>query len=61
MRVVVDRDVCLTHAQCTLVAPEVFSLVDGELVYVAEPNDSLREKVEDAEEICPMGAIRIEA
>ena len=60
MRVVVDRDVCETHGQCVLVAPEVFSLVDGELAYVTEPDDSLRGKVEDAEEICPTGAIRIE-
>ena len=61
MRVAVDRSLCQTHAQCLLVAPEVFALdEDGELVYVAEPDDSLRAKVEDAEEICPMGAIRVE-
>lgn len=60
MRVVVDRDLCQTHAQCVLAAPEVFSLVDGELVYVTAPDEALREQVEAAEEICPMGAIRIE-
>lgn len=62
MRVAVDRSLCQTHAQCVLVAPEVFALdEDGELVYDAEPDDSLRPKIEDAEEICPMGAIRIES
>ena len=61
MKIDVDRRLCQTHAQCVLVAPEVFSLdEDGAMTYVAEPGDSLRAKVEDTEEICPMGAIRIE-
>ena len=62
MRIDVDRRLCQTHAQCVLVTPEVFALdEDGTLTFVAEPDDSLRAKVEDAEEICPMGAIRIES
>ncbi len=61
MRVVVDRDLCLTHAQCVLVAPEVFALDEaGELVFVQEPAESLREKVEDAVDMGPMGAVSIE-
>jgi ferredoxin len=60
MKVVVDHEICQTHAQCVLAAPEVFSLVEGELVYKTAPHESLRDKVENAEEICPMGAIRIE-
>ena len=61
MKIGVDRRLCQTHAQCVLVAPEIFALdEDAALTYVAEPDDSLRAKVEDAEEICPTGAIRIE-
>ena len=61
MKIDVDRRLCQTHAQCVLVAPEVFALdQDGALTYVAEPDESLRAKVEDAEEICPTGAIAIE-
>jgi ferredoxin len=62
MRVFVDRDRCETHAQCVLAAPEVFRLDEnGELEFAATPDDSLREVVEEAVEICPTQAIRLES
>lgn len=61
MRVVVDRSRCKDHGQCCLVAPEVFHLDDdGHLQYVAEVDDSLLEKVEEAADICPTQAIDFE-
>ncbi|MFI0976646.1 ferredoxin [Streptomyces sp. NPDC021093] len=61
MKVVVDTDVCKDHGQCVFASPEVFQLdADGKLVYVAEPDESLREDVEDAADVCPLQAITIE-
>ncbi|WP_326820001.1 ferredoxin [Streptosporangium sp. NBC_01756] len=61
MRVVVDRALCQTHAQCVFAAPEVFELDDDDrLVYVAEPGDGLIDAVEDAARVCPVQAIFLE-
>ncbi|MGW7414046.1 ferredoxin [Streptomyces sp. NPDC054863] len=61
MKVVVDIDICKDHGQCVFAAPEVFQLDDGgKLVYVAQPDESLREDVEDAADVCPLQAITIE-
>ncbi|MFF0741597.1 ferredoxin [Streptomyces sp. NPDC004111] len=61
MKVVVDMDICQDHGQCVFAAPEVFRLDDnGKLVYVAEPDESLREDIEDAADVCPLQAITIE-
>ncbi|GAA4226195.1 ferredoxin [Streptosporangium album] len=61
MRVVVDRALCRTHAQCVFAAPEVFELDDDDrLVYVAEPGDGLIDAVEEAARACPVQAIFLE-
>jgi ferredoxin len=61
MRVVVDLDTCQDHGQCVFAAPEVFHLDGaGKLGYVAEPDDALREAVEEAADVCPLQAIRLE-
>ncbi|HEX6076458.1 MAG TPA: ferredoxin [Micromonosporaceae bacterium] len=61
MRVRVDMTTCETHAQCVFAAPDVFSLDDNdELVYDANPDDSLRAAVEQAVKTCPVHAIFIE-
>jgi ferredoxin len=60
MKVVVDLNKCQDHGQCVFSAPEVFQLdQDGHLVYVAEPDDALREDIEDAADVCPLQAIAI--
>jgi ferredoxin len=41
-------------------APEVFRLENADLEYDPEPDDALRPKVEEAVEMCPTQAIRIE-
>jgi len=60
MRVEVDLDRCEAHGECTMVAPEVFELDDeDQLHYDAEPDESLRAKVEQAVRVCPVQAIRL--
>ena len=61
MRVHVDMGKCEYHGQCMIAAPEVFNLVsDGDLRYEAEPDESLRDVVEEAMDACPVQAISIE-
>lgn len=61
MKVVVDMNKCQDHGQCVFAAPDVFRFDDtGRLAYVAEPDDSLRDAVEEAADVCPLQAIRIE-
>ncbi len=62
MRVVVDYDLCESNAVCMGIAPEVFEVRDDDFLYVLqdEPDESLREKVEQAVTRCPKQAISIE-
>lgn len=62
MRVVVDPAVCADHGQCVFVAPEVFRLnQDGKLEYDGgELDESLRDLVEEAVDVCPLQAITLE-
>ncbi|MHC5908423.1 ferredoxin [Streptomyces sp. S6] len=61
MKVVVDMNKCQDHGQCVFAAPDVFSFDDaGRLAYVSDPEDALREEVEEAADVCPLQAIRIE-
>ena len=62
MKVVVDWDACQDHGQCCFAAPEVFQLDEtGRMVVLNEnPDESLRDKVEEAADVCPLQAITIE-
>ncbi|KRD02783.1 MULTISPECIES: ferredoxin [unclassified Streptomyces] len=61
MKVVVDMNKCQDHGQCVFAAPDVFSLDDdGRLAYVPDADDALRDEVEEAADVCPLQAIRIE-
>jgi ferredoxin len=61
LKVIVDRDVCQNHGQCVFAAPQVFELdEEGELMVLDdEPDESLREAVEEAADVCPTQAITI--
>jgi ferredoxin len=62
MKVAVDMNKCQDHGQCVFAAPDVFRLDDsGRLAYLSDPGDALRADVEEAADVCPMQAIRIEA
>jgi len=61
MRVVVDFDLCESNAVCMAVAPEVFEVRDDDFLYVLNetPDESMREKVEEAVRRCPKQAISL--
>ena len=62
MKIVVDFDLCQSHALCTQAAPEVFEVRDDGFLYILqeEPAEALRGKVKKAASECPTGAITIE-
>jgi ferredoxin len=59
MKVNVDRDLCCSNGVCVVRAPQVFKLDGTELEYDPEPDESEREQVEEAVEMCPTQAISI--
>ncbi len=61
VRIHVDMDKCQHYGQCCFEADDVFQLDDaGKLVYSTEADDSRREAVESAADVCPMQAITVE-
>jgi ferredoxin len=61
IKVHVDMDLCQSHGECVFVAPDVFDLGDDDILkWVDEVDESRRAEVEEAENVCPMMAIRIE-
>lgn len=61
MRVSVDRSVCQSHGQCEFAAPAVFTIDDDGVVQYAErPDESLRDAVESAVDVCPVQAISLD-
>jgi len=62
MKVVVDFDLCQSHALCTQAAPEVFEIRDDGFLYILQeaPDEGLLGKVQKAVSECPTGAIVIE-
>lgn len=58
MDVRVDYGLCQDHGQCAIAAPKVFQMEDdGKLVYNKTPDDSERDEVEEAADVCPVQAI----
>ena len=62
MKVTVDYDVCASTGACMQVCPEVFEVRSDGYLYVLqeEPGEVLRDRVLEAAELCPTGAITIE-
>jgi ferredoxin len=61
MRIVVDLTLCQGYAQCAFLAPDAFRLVGNEgLMYVPEPDDSMRDQVLRAAAACPVQAIFVD-
>jgi ferredoxin len=61
MKVLVDMNLCQSHGECVVVAPEVFELGDDDVLrWKEDVDDELREKMEEAVDACPMMAISIE-
>ncbi|OON71934.1 ferredoxin [Streptomyces tsukubensis] len=61
MKVVVDMNKCQDHGQCVFAAPDVFHFdSEGRLAHLPEAAEASREEVEEAVDVCPLQAIRIE-
>jgi ferredoxin len=61
MKVHVDMNLCQSHGECVLHAPDVFELGDDDVLrWQEEVGDERRAAVEDAVNACPMMAISIE-
>jgi ferredoxin len=61
MRVVADRDVCISAGNCVMVAPAVFDQDDDGIVMVLAdevPQDE-EDHARDAVKLCPSGALRL--
>lgn len=61
-KVVVDHDVCASTGSCMQICPEVFEVRNDGYLYVLQENPAaeLHDKVREAAEMCPTGAISIE-
>jgi ferredoxin len=61
MKVNVDMNLCQSHGECVLVAPDVFDLGDDDvLTWKEDVPDDRRQDMEAAVDACPMMAISIE-
>jgi ferredoxin len=61
VKVVVDFDVCTSNAVCMGIVPEVFEVRDDGFLYVLDehPPEALHDKLRDAVNSCPTGAISL--
>jgi ferredoxin len=61
MQIVVDFDACAATGGCAHQAPDVFAIGDDGMLHVLQgtPDESLRDAVVRAEELCPTGAISV--
>jgi ferredoxin len=61
MKVVVDMNLCQSHGECVAVAPDVFELGEDDVLrWKEDVDESRRTEMEEAVEVCPMMAIRLE-
>jgi ferredoxin len=59
--VTVDYDLCASTGSCMQICPEVFEVRSDGYLYILqdEPAEDLRQKVEEAAELCPTAAITV--
>jgi ferredoxin len=62
MKITVDYDVCASNAVCMSIAPEVFEVRDDGFMYVLNenPGPEFDERLRNAVESCPTGALSVE-
>ena len=57
----VDMNLWQIDGECTYLAPEIIELGDDDVLrWKEEVDPSLREKAQEAADVCPMLAIRVE-
>jgi ferredoxin len=61
MRIVVDYDLCESHARCVEAAPDIFEIRDDDLMYVLSetPGDDRAVAVDLAVANCPRQALSL--
>ena len=61
MKVTVDFDVCASTGACMQVCPEVFEVRSDGYLYILQENPpaELRDKVLQAQDLCPTAAITV--
>ena len=55
----VNKDLCIGCGLCTTIAEKTFKLDDNGKAEVINPNGDSEEKIKEAAESCPVGAIRV--
>jgi len=60
MRVSVDEGLCAATGQCEMICPEVFEVDMVAEVEDPHPDPSLHERVLEAADACPTGAILVQ-
>lgn len=61
MHVALDLDTCQQTGYCVRVLPEVFGVLDGKVALLeADPDPEFDDRLDEAERLCPTGAIVIE-
>ena len=61
VKVIVDMNLCQSHGECVFAAPDVFELGDDDVLrWKEEVDESRRAALEEAVDVCPMMAIRLE-
>lgn len=61
MKLIVDKDKCISCGQCVYICEEVFGFDDGQATAIQSPVlDENIEKANEAMESCPTGAIEEE-
>jgi len=61
LQVVVDWELCESNALCVEACPEVFRVDDDDnlQILIETPDASLRDRLREAERVCPRQAIQI--
>ncbi len=61
MKVIVDFDLCASNAVCMGIVPEIFEVRDDGFLYVLNenPGPEFAEKLHEAVNSCPTGAISL--
>lgn len=59
MEITINKDLCIGCGLCTTIAEKTFKLDDDGKVGIINPNGNSEEKIKEAAESCPVGAIKI--
>lgn len=58
-RILVNRELCESNAECVSLAPTVFELDDDEFCVVVNPEGAKSKRILDAARACPVDAITL--